>query len=134
MFAISKDIHNKKAVPCKYMAKASEDEAQRYAVTGLSTIEDWKPKADLICAKMILLENTGFPYSPSCVEKNWSLFNGHGVGAKQLTYEFKTYSQGLVGFKKLRPPSSSSVDIIFAQVRDHLYKELLLLSFLCCIQ
>jgi hypothetical protein len=28
MFAISKDIHNKKAMPCKYMAKASEDEAQ----------------------------------------------------------------------------------------------------------
>jgi hypothetical protein len=38
----SKVIIGKKAMPCKYMAKATEEEAQKYA--GLYTIKDWKPK------------------------------------------------------------------------------------------
>jgi hypothetical protein len=123
MYAISEDIIGKKAMPCKYMAKATEEEAQKYA--GLYTIEDWKPKADLISEKMILLENTGFPYSPSCGQKTWSLFRGRGTnGSRQLSDEFKVYCQGIVGFKTALPLSSSSdIDVLFEQTRDRLYKD-----------
>jgi hypothetical protein len=122
MYAISKDIVGKKAMPCRYMAKASQAVAQEYA--GLSTEEDWKPKADLISAKMILLENTGFAYSDNCPQKNWSLFRGRGIGTQQQSGDFKVYCQGIVGFKNGRAvSSSSSVDVFLQQTRDRLFHD-----------